>query len=56
MRRWMMETYRTMAISLKALNKVKATLPPRNLIYGPPGKGKSTLCNEFPGITITVLR
>ena len=38
-----------MAIPLKGLNKVKATLPPRNLIYGPPGKGKSTLCNEFPG-------
>lgn len=37
-----------MAIPLKSLNSSRTTLPPRNLIYGPPGRGKSTLCSEFP--------
>lgn len=37
-----------MAISLKDLRRVKAVLPPRVLIYGPPGMGKTTLANEFP--------
>lgn len=38
-----------MAIDLKSLKTTRSTLPPRNLIYGPPGRGKSTLCSEFPG-------
>lgn len=37
-----------MAISIGDLRKVKATLPPRVLIYGPPGMGKTTLASEFP--------
>lgn len=37
-----------MAISISDLRKVKATLPPRVLIYGPPGMGKTTLAAEFP--------
>lgn len=37
-----------MAISLDSLRRVKATLPPRVLIYGPPGMGKTTLASEFP--------
>lgn len=37
-----------MAISISDLRKVKATLPPRALIYGPPGMGKTTLAAEFP--------
>lgn len=37
-----------MAISIKDLQRVKATLPPRVLIYGPPGMGKTTLASEFP--------
>jgi len=37
-----------MALSLKDLHKVRATLPPRVLIYGPPGIGKTTLASEFP--------
>jgi len=37
-----------MAISLKDLKSVKSTLPPRGLIYGPAGKGKTTLGSEFP--------
>jgi hypothetical protein len=37
-----------MAISLKSLKKVRAADPPRVLIYGPPGMGKTTLANEFP--------
>jgi hypothetical protein len=37
-----------MAISLKDLHSVRATLPPRVLIYGPPGIGKTSLASEFP--------
>lgn len=37
-----------MAISLKDLKRTKATEPPRVLVYGPPGMGKTTLANEFP--------
>jgi hypothetical protein len=38
-----------MAVSLSTLRKVKATFPPRTLIYGPPKMGKTTLASEFPG-------
>ncbi len=37
-----------MAISIKDLKRIRATLPPRVLIYGPPGMGKTTLAAEFP--------
>ena len=37
-----------MAISLASLRRTTATLPPRLLIYGPPGMGKTTLGAEFP--------
>lgn len=37
-----------MAVSLKDLRQVRATLPPRNLIYGPPGMGKTSLAASFP--------
>lgn len=37
-----------MAISLKDLKRVKSSLPPRTLIYGPPKLGKTTLANEWP--------
>jgi len=37
-----------MAISLSSLRKVRATLPPRLLIYGPEKIGKTTLASEFP--------
>ena len=37
-----------MAISLSDLKKVRADKPPRILVYGPPGIGKTTLASEFP--------
>lgn len=37
-----------MAIDLKSLATTRVTLPPRVLIYGPPGLGKTTLASEFP--------
>ena len=37
-----------MAISLSDLKQVRADKPPRLLIYGPPGIGKTTLASEFP--------
>lgn len=37
-----------MAISMKDLRRQKAVDPPRVLIYGPPGLGKTTLASEFP--------
>lgn len=38
-----------MALSLSNLKSVRAVSPPRMLIYGPPGEGKTTLASEFPG-------
>lgn len=37
-----------MAISLKDLKTVRGDGPPRVLIYGPPGIGKTSLASEFP--------
>lgn len=37
-----------MSISLSDLRKVRADKPPRILIYGPPGIGKTSLASEFP--------
>jgi hypothetical protein len=37
-----------MAIDLKSLASTKTSLPPRVLIYGPPGLGKTSLALEFP--------
>lgn len=37
-----------MAISMKDLKKVRATMPPRILIYGDPGIGKTSLAASFP--------
>lgn len=35
-------------LSLSDIRITQAVLPPRVLIYGPPGKGKTTLASEFP--------
>lgn len=37
-----------MAISLKDLKSTRADQPPRVLVYGPPGIGKTSLAAEFP--------
>lgn len=37
-----------MAISLSDLNRTREVRPPRILIYGPPGLGKTSLACEFP--------
>ncbi len=37
-----------MALSLRDLKSTTASSPPRVLIYGPPGIGKTTLAAEFP--------
>lgn len=37
-----------MALSMKSLRRVTADRPPRILIYGPPGIGKTSLASEFP--------
>lgn len=37
-----------MALSLASLKKVHADKPPRILVYGPAGIGKTTLASEFP--------
>lgn len=37
-----------MATSLAGLRRVKADQPPRMVVYGPPGLGKTTLASEFP--------
>lgn len=37
-----------MAIDIQSLRRKRAADPPRVLIYGPPGLGKTTLASEFP--------
>jgi DNA polymerase III delta prime subunit len=39
---------RAMAFSIDALHTTRAVHPPRVLIFGPPGTGKTTLASEFP--------
>lgn len=37
-----------MSIDISRLQRVQATAPPRVLIYGPPGLGKTSLASEWP--------
>ena len=37
-----------MALSMNSLNRISEMKPPRILIYGPPGLGKTSLGTEFP--------
>jgi AAA domain len=37
-----------MAIDISRMQTVRATRPPRTLIYGPPGMGKTSLASEWP--------
>ncbi len=37
-----------MALTMSDLRQIRATQPPRVLVYGPPGIGKTTLASEWP--------